>query len=53
MRVVLLGAGHIGRTIARLLAESGDYRVTLVDKNEAALDGLASDGISTVAADTA
>lgn len=52
MRVVLLGAGHIGRTIARLLGESGDYQVTLVDKNEAALDALASHAISTVVADT-
>lgn len=42
MRVVLLGAGHIGQIIARLLAESGDYRVTVVDRNEAALRKLAA-----------
>jgi saccharopine dehydrogenase-like NADP-dependent oxidoreductase len=29
--VVLLGAGKIGRTIARFLADTGDYRVRLAD----------------------
>jgi saccharopine dehydrogenase-like NADP-dependent oxidoreductase len=40
MRITLLGAGHIGQTIARLLATSGDYDVTVVDRAAAALDKL-------------
>jgi len=38
--VVVLGAGNIGRTIATMLHESGDYRVTLVDHDARRLDGL-------------
>ena len=37
MKIALLGAGHIGQTIARLLAASGDYQVTVMDQNAAAL----------------
>ncbi|MFO1274005.1 MAG: saccharopine dehydrogenase C-terminal domain-containing protein [Rubrivivax sp.] len=37
MRVTLLGAGHIGQTIARLLAGCGDYQVTVVDRSPEAL----------------
>jgi saccharopine dehydrogenase-like NADP-dependent oxidoreductase len=40
MRITLLGAGHIGQTISRLLAESGDYEVTVVDRSAEALDKL-------------
>lgn len=40
MRVVVLGAGKIGRTIAVMLHDSGDYRVTLVDREPAHLEGL-------------
>ena len=40
MRITLLGAGHIGQTIARLLAGCGDYDVTVVDRSAAALDQL-------------
>jgi saccharopine dehydrogenase-like NADP-dependent oxidoreductase len=36
-RVLLLGAGKIGRMIARLLADSGDYAVTVADVSEEAL----------------
>jgi saccharopine dehydrogenase-like NADP-dependent oxidoreductase len=36
-RVLLLGAGKIGRMIARLLADSGDYAVTVADNSAAAL----------------
>lgn len=53
MRTVLLGAGHIGQTIARLLAASGDYAVTVVDRDPAALAPLAAEGLRTVVADTA
>jgi saccharopine dehydrogenase-like NADP-dependent oxidoreductase len=53
MRVVLLGAGHIGQLIARLLSESGDYQVTVVDKSPAALEKMKGLQVKTVVADTA
>lgn len=33
-KIAVIGAGKIGSTIARLLARTGDYEVTLVDKQE-------------------
>jgi saccharopine dehydrogenase-like NADP-dependent oxidoreductase len=54
MRIALLGAGHIGHTIASLLGASGDYAVTVVDRSAAALSRLAAmPGVSTRVADTA
>jgi saccharopine dehydrogenase-like NADP-dependent oxidoreductase len=53
MKIALLGAGHIGQTIARLLHGSGDYRVTVLDRSAAALARLAADGIATAAVDSA
>ena len=47
MNIALLGAGHIGQTIARLLHASGDYRVTVFDQNPAALAKLGAEGILT------
>ncbi len=38
--IVIAGAGKIGSTIADLLAASGDYRVTVVDRSRAQLDAL-------------
>ena len=52
MKVALLGAGHIGQTIARLLHGSGDYTVTVLDKNAQALAVLAAEGIGTQTVDT-
>ena len=52
MRITLLGAGHIGQTIARLLAHSGDYAVTVVDRSAAALDRLAGEPVQTRVAET-
>ncbi len=52
MKTALLGAGHIGQTIARLLHATGDYQVTVIDKNPAALAGLQSAGIPTRLVDT-
>jgi len=52
MRVALLGAGHIGQTIARLLTDSGDYVVTVVDRSAAALAKLDGAATTTVRADT-
>ena len=40
-RILLLGAGKIGRMIARLLVDSGDYAVTVADADEAALERIA------------
>jgi saccharopine dehydrogenase-like NADP-dependent oxidoreductase len=52
MRITLLGAGHIGQTVARWLAETGDYRVTVVDRDPEALARLGTDGVEVRAADT-
>jgi len=51
MRVVLLGAGHIGQTIARLLRDSGDYQVTVADRSETALRHVAPLKVATRIAD--
>jgi len=51
MKIALLGAGHIGQTIARLLHGSGDYRVTVFDQNPQALAKLEAQGIRTHRAD--
>src|SRR5262245_59731008 len=40
-RVLLLGAGKIGRMIARLLVDSGDYAVTAGDVSAEALRRIA------------
>ena len=53
MRITLLGAGHIGQTIARLLSASGDYDVTVVDRSAEALDKLRGDAVRCVQAETA
>ena len=52
MRITLLGAGHIGQTIARLLSHTGDYQVTVVDRSAAALDKLAGEPVQTRVAET-
>ncbi|WP_027015681.1 saccharopine dehydrogenase family protein [Comamonas composti] len=52
MRIVLLGAGHIGQLITRLLSESGDYQVTVLDKNQAALGKLQGSKVKTAQVDT-
>ena len=38
--VTILGAGKIGRSIARLLQHSGDYQVRVGDQSDAALNSL-------------
>lgn len=52
MRITLLGAGHIGQTIARLLATSGDYQLTVLDRDATALARLAPLPLQTRQADT-
>lgn len=52
--VLLLGAGTIGRMIATLLTQSGDYRVLVGDTDVAALDRLkAKLGVETIVVDAA
>ncbi len=47
-RILLLGAGKIGRMIARLLVDTGDYSVTVADADTSALERIAQrDGVST------
>ena len=52
MRVVLMGAGHIGQTIAALLSGSGDYQVKVVDRSADALRKLAHLPLETAQIDT-
>lgn len=40
--VLVIGAGKIGQVVADLLAGSGDYAVTLADRDAGALDALAA-----------
>src|SRR5690349_9045927 len=49
-RVLLLGAGKIGRMIARLLVDTGDYDVVVGDSSRDALELIASRivGVKTV-----
>ncbi|SMC17634.1 Saccharopine dehydrogenase, NADP-dependent [Andreprevotia lacus DSM 23236] len=39
-KIVVIGAGKIGASIAKLLVHSGDYDVTVADRDEAALGRL-------------
>ena len=52
MKIALLGAGHIGQTIARLLHATGDYKVTVLDKSAKYLSVLAAEGIATQEVDS-
>jgi len=52
MKIALLGAGHIGRTIARLFTDTRDYQVTVIDRDAQALAPLAAAGIATKHAPT-
>ncbi len=52
MRIALLGAGHIGQTIARLLGHSGDYAVTAIDRDPAALARMTDQGVTTLVIDS-
>lgn len=47
-RIAVVGAGHIGSTIASLLAGTGDYEVLVMDRHEAPLKGVRkAHGVST------
>ena len=52
MRVVLMGAGHIGQLIASLLSGSGDYQVKVVDCSVVALKNLSHLKVTTELVDT-
>lgn len=41
-QIVVVGAGKIGQMIAAMLAETGDYRLTVVDRSRTRLDELAA-----------
>lgn len=53
MKIALLGAGHIGQTIAHLLHETGDYQVSVLDRDARALERLREVGIGTETLNTA
>lgn len=40
--IVVIGAGKIGSTIAEMLGATGDYRVTIADRSQAQLAGIAA-----------
>lgn len=48
MKIALLGAGHIGQTIARWLSQTGDFSLTVADQSQAALDKLGSTPVQRV-----
>jgi saccharopine dehydrogenase-like NADP-dependent oxidoreductase len=52
MRVVLMGAGHIGQTIASWLSQTADYEVKVVDCSVVALKSLAHLPLETALIDT-
>ena len=52
MKVILLGAGHIGCAIAALLHDCGDYDVTVADHDATALAKVAGIGVDTKVIDT-
>lgn len=47
MKVLLLGAGHIGQSIAHHLQHSGHYQLTVVDQQAQAVEPVAKQGIAT------
>ncbi|TXL69311.1 saccharopine dehydrogenase family protein [Vineibacter terrae] len=54
MEIAVIGAGRIGVTIAELLAGSGDYGVTLIDRDRAQLERIPfGSAIKTAALDIA
>lgn len=53
MKVVVAGAGKIGYAVAEMLAEAGDFAVTLVDHNAIALGARPLGGAQTTVIDVA
>ncbi len=48
-KVVLAGAGKIGEAIVALLAQSGDYEITVLEQDAERLRGFEREGLRTVA----
>jgi saccharopine dehydrogenase-like NADP-dependent oxidoreductase len=40
VKVLILGTGHIGQTVAELLSSTGDYQVSVADQNQDSLQAL-------------
>ncbi|CAN5384665.1 saccharopine dehydrogenase NADP-binding domain-containing protein [soil metagenome] len=53
MKIAVLGAGHIGQAIVRLLVPTGDYQVLVVDRDSSTLLPLQAIGAGVRAIDTA
>jgi saccharopine dehydrogenase-like NADP-dependent oxidoreductase len=51
--VLIVGAGKIGRALAAMLADTGDYAVTIADRDAAALANAARAGVATKEVDVA
>src|SRR5450830_1870629 len=51
MKIVLLGTGHIGQAIARLLHHSGDYQILAADRDLQALAAMQALGVATALVD--
>ncbi|SDU00700.1 saccharopine dehydrogenase family protein [Stappia sp. ES.058] len=51
--VLIVGAGKIGRALAAMLADTGDYAVTIADRDTAALAASARPGVATKEVDVA
>jgi len=49
--VIVIGAGHIGSTIAQMLGATGDYRVTLADRDQGQI--AAAPGVTPLVLDAA
>ncbi|WP_333610898.1 saccharopine dehydrogenase family protein [Brevundimonas bullata] len=47
-KIIVVGAGNIGSTIAGMLAETGDYEVVVCDRDPAQLDAIPSHDAVTV-----
>lgn len=51
MKIVLLGTGHIGQAIARLLHASGDYQIIAADRDAQTLASMEAIGVRTALID--
>jgi saccharopine dehydrogenase-like NADP-dependent oxidoreductase len=53
MKIAIVGAGLIGRTIAHMLRETGDYEVVAFERDAQVLEQLASQGFAVERVDSA
>ena len=52
-QLTLVGAGKIGEAIATLLGQTGDYRLTVIDRDESRLDVFRNEGFKVQSCDLA